>query len=52
VLDERLLQVGLRVFIFEVEKFVDERVLDDLFRCYCVARFGSLSLLKHGSFIL
>src|ERR1035438_3811255 len=51
MLDERLFQGGLGVFVLEVEEFEDERVLYSLFRRDCVARLGDFSFLEHRGFV-
>ena len=51
-MDERLFQVRLRVFVFEVEEFENERVFDGFFGRHQIVRFGVCGFLQHSGFVL
>ena len=53
VLDKGLPQsLAPGVFVLEVEEFENERVLDGLFWCHQISRFGVFRFPQHGGFVL
>lgn len=51
MLDQRLFEIGFGVFVLEVEKLQDERVLDGLLGRDDIARFGVLGFPEQGSLV-